>query len=234
MCVDDLWPMYSLRYTTLLQKHKHLIRGQFFGHEHYNEFRVMRECAFTEPNPASSGVQNCGGTPFAVTYIAQCMSNCRDPGVRLWTIDQDYTLVDYNQYGKVIGGGPDSNWTLRYNFKDVYGKDMPNMSAPSHQAEIDRMAADPDRFAAFMKRRMEDSTGSVSSCDETCKRFQLCNMSFGNLAEFLQCVYSGYKAMATKVTHGLKSITLGSDLYNEPPDVQPLELIPRAVMVSDE
>eukprot|EP00662_Eupelagonemidae_sp_cell21_P053108 gene53108-56066_t len=110
--------MYSMRYTTILQKHKDLIRGQFFGHEHYNEFRLMRECTFTEPNAASSGVQNCGGTPFAVTYIAQCMSNCRDPGVRLWTIDDDYTLVDYNQYGKAIGSGPDGNWTLRYNFKD--------------------------------------------------------------------------------------------------------------------
>ena len=34
---DDLWPLYSLRYTTVLQRHKQLLRGQFFGHEHYNE-----------------------------------------------------------------------------------------------------------------------------------------------------------------------------------------------------
>jgi hypothetical protein len=77
---------------------------------------------------------------------------------------------------------------------------MKDMSAASFQGEVDRLSKDDTRFKAFMKRRMEDSSGGGSDqCDDMCKRFQLCNMSFGNLAEFLQCVYSGYQAMVAKV-----------------------------------
>ena len=114
-----------------------------------------------------------------------------------------------------------------------------------YQAEIDRLAGDDQRFQAFMKRRMEDSTGSGSDkCDDMCKRFQLCNMSFGNLAEFLQCVYRGYSVMAQSskarllaaaassasdggesleqeaqgatydVDHGKNPVRLASDMYN--------------------
>ena len=43
---DDLVPIYSLRYNTIVQKYKDIIKGQFSGDEHYNEFRVMRTCIF--------------------------------------------------------------------------------------------------------------------------------------------------------------------------------------------
>ena len=192
--VDDLVPMYSLRYNTIIQKYKGIIMGQFSGHEHYNEFRVMRSCRFL-PSPQPLNWQSCTGEPMAVVFVGQCMSNCRDPGVRLWMYnDRTFELKDYNQYGY---SNTNKSWTLRYNFKKTY-IDMPDMSASSFQAEIDRMSNDNHRFTAFMKRRWEDSTdgGQGGSCDDTCKRFQLCNLSFGaSISDFLRCTYYGYNKM---------------------------------------
>merc|ERR1711894_366795 len=144
--VDDLVPMYSLRYNTIIQKYKGIIMGQFSGHEHYNEFRVMRSCRFL-PSPQPLNWQSCTGEPMAVVFVGQCMSNCRDPGVRLWMYnDRTFELKDYNQYGY---SNANKSWTLRYNFKKTY-IDMPDMSASSFQAEINRMSNDNHRFTAFM------------------------------------------------------------------------------------
>lgn len=201
--LDDFVPMYQLRYTTDVQKYKDIIKGQFSGHEHYDEFRVMRECRFL-PKPRPIAEQRCDGDPMAVVFVGQCMSNCRDPGVRLWKYnDETFDLVDYNQYGY---SNQNTSWTLRYNFKETYS-DMPDMKASSFQAEIDRMSKDDKRFTGFMQRRWEDGKGGQGgACDETCKRFQLCNLSFGsNIADFISCTYYGYNNMIEKSRKILKS-----------------------------
>ena len=66
------------------------------------------------------------------------------------------------------------------------------------------MSENDDRFTAFMKRRWNDETGGQGGrCDETCKRYQLCNLSFSSsLAEFLACTYHGYSGTRKEENYG--------------------------------
>merc|ERR1711871_117676 len=230
--VDDLWPMYVQKYVMLTQQYADIIRGQFFGHEHYNEFRVVRSCAHLAPVQTSSSVQNCGGPPIGVTFIAQCMSNCADPGVRIWTFDDSsFVLQDYTQYG--YSHAAPVGWSKRYQFREAYPY-MMDLSPKSFQDQIDRFNTDDDAFQAFWARRFNAKAieqaaaagihdddhhgyrGAVSvrpneesdedlaadygeGCTGLCKRFQLCNMSFGTISEFLQCVYRGYAVTAARM-----------------------------------
>ena len=60
---DGLVPIYSLRYNTIVQRYKSIIKGQFSGHEHYNEFRIMRSCRFL-PKPQPFRWQTCTGAIY--------------------------------------------------------------------------------------------------------------------------------------------------------------------------
>lgn len=194
--IDNFWPLNTMKYQTLAQKHKGRIRAHFYGHEHYDEWRVLRECAATVPMDGSSGVNSCGGDPFGVVFVAQCMSNCADPGVRLWKYDDaTFDVTDYDQYLHPEGAPSkirDDAWYHAYNFKETY-PNMKDLSPASFQAETDRLAANATLFDAFMARRVHTTGVDPSTCGGNCRTFQLCNMAYGSYAEFLQCAFREYK-----------------------------------------
>jgi len=78
----------SKRYNALIDRFSYLIKGQFFGHTHYDEFRVLHEYFNYE---ALSGV--IFTAPSLTTY-----SN-RMPSFRVFDVDgRDNSLIDYSQF----------------------------------------------------------------------------------------------------------------------------------------
>ena len=99
----------SKRYNALIDRFSYIIKGQFFGHTHYDEFRVIHEY-FNKTNIAGIIFS----APSITTY-----SN-RMPSFRVYDVNcSNNELLDYTQYYLNITKAnlnPDEipTWELQY------------------------------------------------------------------------------------------------------------------------
>ena len=200
---DDLWPIYTQRYVTLMEQYSDVVVAGFFGHEHVDEFRLLRRCNYFLSPSNTSTVNSCNGAPFSAVYVGQCMSNCGSPSFREWTFDSSSLgLHDYKSYvydrdiaEKNTDGHAHeasdyaSEWPLQYQWSAAY-PDMKDMSAPEWQKQIDKFSSNSTAFDDFMKLRDPTKT----DCNGVCKSWLLCNAAYGTYAEFLRCAFNGYSA----------------------------------------
>jgi sphingomyelin phosphodiesterase len=78
----------SLRYNALTDRFSHIIRGQFFGHTHYDEFRMIPEY-FNSTNVIGIIFT----APSLTTY------STKNPSFRVFEADLDTKhLLNYHQY----------------------------------------------------------------------------------------------------------------------------------------
>ena len=105
----------SKRYNALVDRFQNIIRGQFFGHTHYDEFRTVHEY-FNYSNVA--GIIHIA--PSLTTYTS------KNPQFRVLKIDEESKVViDYDQYFLNITKAnlnPDDTptWEILYNAKDAF------------------------------------------------------------------------------------------------------------------
>ena len=96
---DDFWPVYTQKYVQLMERYDDIVVAGFFGHEHVDEFRILRKCNYYWKPSSTSNVNSCKGDPSGVIFIGQCMSNCGSPSFREWSYDKkSMELVDYKSY----------------------------------------------------------------------------------------------------------------------------------------
>lgn len=189
--VDGLWPMHSMRYMILTQRYADIIQGQFYGHDHVDEVRVINECRYVEPNGTVSSIQNCDGDASSVIYIGPAMTNCNDPSFRVWEYDRNsFALQDYRQYHYVETASHNRSWPLHYQWADVYGETMPDLSAVSWKSELSRIFVNGSvaEKAAFFARR------GFSKCDVHCQKFYFCNVIHTALPAFMSCVFEATRS----------------------------------------
>lgn len=213
--VDGLWPLHSMRYMVLTQRYADIIEGQFYGHDHVDEVRVINECRYAQPDGAVSSVQSCDGKASGVIYIGPAMTNCNDPSFRVWEYDKEsFVLQDYQQYhyqeaavhnkdsdtagvrdvvardGSV--GATNRSWPLHYRWADTYGHTMTDLSAASWKAELSRISVNGSvaERAAFFARR------GFSKCDAHCQTFYFCNVVHTDLPAFMTCVFEATRPPA--------------------------------------
>ena len=202
--VDGLWPQYSMRYMVLIQRYADIIEGQFFGHDHVDEVRILSDCAYLEPDGMVPYIQNCNGKASSVIYIGPAMTNCNDPSFRVWTYNEKtFELQDYSQYHykEAVNHSSSSNpssdsgsvvyhsWPLHYHWADTYGDTMGDLSAVSWKQELTRISTNGTAAekTAFFARR------GFSVCDAHCQKFYFCNVIHTDLPAFLQCVFDATK-----------------------------------------
>jgi len=76
------------RYNAIADRFSHIIRGQFFGHSHNDEFKILRE--YFNRTKISSIVHL---APSLTTYTGQ------NPSFRIYDVDSDTKILkDYHQY----------------------------------------------------------------------------------------------------------------------------------------
>ena len=194
--VDGLWPLHSMRYMLLVQRYAEIIEGQFYGHDHVDEVRVINNCRYMQPDGSVSSIQSCDGDASSVIYIGPAMTNCNDPSFRVWSYHvENFALLDYRQYHykeTVTPGSADANstqWQLHYHWEDVYGDTMPDLSAVSWKAELLRISvngSDAEKAGFFARR-------GFSKCDAHCQIFYFCNVVHTDLPAFLSCVHEATK-----------------------------------------
>ena len=209
---DDFWPIYTQKYVQLMERYDDIVIAGFFGHEHVDEFRLLRKCNYYWRPSNTSHVNDCRGGPSGVIFVGQCMSNCGSPSFREWTFDTtSMELEDYKSYvydkkiadtnsklraSQLLVEGEErlsyvTEWPLQYQWSDVY-VNMSNMTAMEWQKQLNEMSTNPTVFQDFMQRRQPSKPSCSSEDPPQCKDWMLCNYGYGTYSEFLQCVYHGY------------------------------------------
>ena len=232
--VDDFWPIYTQRYVQLMESFEDIVVTGFFGHEHVDEFRLLRKCTYYSEPSKTSSVNSCTGDPFGVVFIGQCMSNCGSPSFREWKYDKvSMELIDYNSYvynenyhevkavedvfsknnwnNKIkkdeskmsTSSSYSAEWPLQYQWSEAY-PNMKNMRASEWEKQLNEMSSNETAFEEFMKLRQPSNPSCISGDYATqCKNWMLCNYGYGTYAEFLDCVYRGYKSYQLLVSKDL-------------------------------
>eukprot|EP00944_MAST-04C_sp_MAST-4C-sp1_P008310 g8310.t1 len=215
---DDFWPVYTQKYVQLMERYDDIVVAGFFGHEHVDEFRILRKCNYYWKPSSTSHVNSCKGDASGVIFIGQCMSNCGSPSFREWSYDKKtMELVDYKSYvydksasssdtqgvleTRVDKPGTYSyalEWPLQYQWSQAYPK-MENMTASEWEKQLDEMSRNDTAFREFMSRRQPSDPSCTGINSQQCKNWMLCNFGYGTYAEFLQCAYHGFDAFRENV-----------------------------------
>ena len=103
----------SRRYIAIVDRFQNIIRGQFFGHTHYDEFKLISE--YFDGNKTAGVVLT---APSLTTYSFQ------NPSFRIYEMDSDTkVMLDYFQYrlnlteANAQEGEP--QWKVAYTAKEV-------------------------------------------------------------------------------------------------------------------
>lgn len=136
---------WSTRFRALVNRFTNIIRGQFYGHTHYDEFKNVKSFRDDEMS---------AGTVWAVPSLTSYPH--KHPGLRMWEVDADtWNIWDYEQYRMYVNDtnaaadavrqNPDytpeelkstGKWQTSYKFKDYYGID--NMDFESLAKLVER------------------------------------------------------------------------------------------------
>jgi sphingomyelin phosphodiesterase len=124
---------WSTRFRALVNRYTNILRGQYYGHTHYDEFKNIKSYRDDELS---------AGTVWATgSFTAYPLKN---PGLRIWELDPDtWHIWNYEQHRMYITEAnnhanlvrKNSNytdaelkatgeWEVSYKFREYYGIDM--------------------------------------------------------------------------------------------------------------
>mmetsp|Transcript_8714 Transcript_8714/g.8252 ORF Transcript_8714/g.8252 Transcript_8714/m.8252 type:complete len:367 (+) Transcript_8714:612-1712(+) len=121
---------WTIRFRAIVNKYKNIIRGQFYGHTHYDEFKNVKSYRDDE---LSAGI--IWATPSFTSYPK------KQPSLRIWDVDPEtWHLWDYEQWRFYIDVANDqvneirkqpnhteddirntAKWEIAYTFRDYFG-----------------------------------------------------------------------------------------------------------------
>lgn len=160
---------WSREYNRIVVRYENIIRGQFFGHTHYDEFEVFHD----------------GERPVGVAYIAPSQTPWFDlnPAYRIYHIDGDRpdstrTVLEHETYVMNLTEAHETGvgriYQL-YNARELYGMD--GLTPQDWQNLAERMAEDRSLFDHYFENFV--SVGDpylAAGCDDLCYEQRLCDM----------------------------------------------------------
>lgn len=112
----DCFTQWSTRFSALIERFSHIIRGQFYGHIHSDSFLIYKSFLSTSETVQSG-------------FIAPSMTtnSHRNPSFRVFEIDSDTKIpVNYYQYRLNLTKANEDpsqplHWDIAYDFLSEYG-----------------------------------------------------------------------------------------------------------------
>jgi len=154
----DCFTQWSTRFSALVERFSHIIRGQFFGHTHSDSFLIYK--SFLNP---SETVQ--------LGWVAPSMTtnSHRNPSFRVFEVDADTKIpVNYYQYRLNLTHAnsqkpnEDLQWDIAYDFLGEYG--YKDLSLSSYDNLRDKIWKDQNILKKFATNY---ATGTGSSGSNT-------------------------------------------------------------------
>ncbi|KAF5389569.1 hypothetical protein D9757_004127 [Collybiopsis confluens] len=217
----DVFHDQSNYYDQVVQRYKHTIAGQFFGHTHNDEFQL----AYSNYSDRTKD------TATSMAWIVPALTpRSGNPAFKVYDIDPDtYEVIDVHLYSTNMSH-PDyqiePTWNLLYSARDLYGSLIPGGLEPSqslspsfwHQL-TELFENDDEAFQTFqhLKRRIGGGD-CIQDEDEDayldCKRRVICQLraqrSEDNCYELTQggkwLVDGTEPAHAENIDHGCEGV----------------------------
>jgi len=183
---EDCFKTWSREFYKITAKYKQTIRGQFYGHTHYDEFRLLHDPVFKTD-------------PMNLMWIGPSLTPYRieNPGYRIYhmnignnftygdILDHETWVYDLVKANKAYVddnsvGYLDVPWMKLYQATEVY--DIPNLLPSNMQVLVNRMAKDRKAFNLFYKYYFKAISvndtrhADQASCDTICQKRILCGI----------------------------------------------------------
>lgn len=189
------WPkIYSLtekhnkRLVKLLAKYSGIIIGSYFGHNHMDQFMLVRD------EVSAEFISWVLATPAVNTW----MGNGRNPAIRLIAIDSDSgDIRQLTQYYMKLSEA--NNGTVKWDkhYDITLKKDQSFLQYLKGYYE-ELKSGDPQKMLDYLKREYVEST-EFSTCDADCRKHELCGISELMYDRYDQCIASGTSTLIESV-----------------------------------
>ena len=175
---DCLTP-WAAHYAALVDRFQGVIRGQFFGGSHHDEFKVNR------------GVGT--GAPVGTLWVGPSMSTYkyRNPSYRVYTADSGTRVVnDFDNYRMDLGAansaaGQSPKWDLAYSFQSSYV--VPDLQPNSLLTMLGKLNQTSMLMLGFLDNYYTDGPQTPRSCGDSCRSDFACQVAYGQLKEVQAC-----------------------------------------------
>ncbi|KAH3743097.1 sphingomyelin phosphodiesterase acid-like 3 [Pelomyxa schiedti] len=172
-------------YNNLTQEYHDIIAGQFFGHLHYDTWRIIRE---ESGKPINTAYLVPGFTPRAASSSVLAPNTPgKNPAIRLYHYDTTtFELLDYDQYYTDLLAGNaagELTWEIEYSAVKYYGlRDLSPASMDELSARLLTEDATWEQFfnVWFVGRIFE-------GCNTNCRLREACATAHVELRQFLDC-----------------------------------------------
>lgn len=164
---------WSTRFRALVNRFTNIIRGQFYGHTHYDEFKNVKSYRDDELS---------AGTVWAVGSMTSYPR--KEPGIRTWEVDAEtWHIWDFEQYRMYLDKANKAadnvrksknytsqdlwntgQWEVAYRFKEYYGLDSMNFEELAKLVE--RTKTDKKLSEKLIKMMHCEGPDSVKRIDE--------------------------------------------------------------------
>eukprot|EP01022_Parablepharisma_sp_SALTPOND_P015628 TRINITY_DN2227_c0_g1_i1.p1 TRINITY_DN2227_c0_g1~~TRINITY_DN2227_c0_g1_i1.p1 ORF type:complete len:592 (-),score=27.80 TRINITY_DN2227_c0_g1_i1:44-1762(-) len=165
---------WTYRYSILVERYAHIIKGQFYGHIHADFFFVMR-----------SQLDN---SPISVTHLLPALTPSPNPSFRIYDVDPaTYELLDYTQYRLYLDEANKllkAEWKVAYEFLKYFEVD--DMSPQSFEKIIDRMENEKEYFKKAYLMYHSEERRTVP--EGNAKQKFLCSYKTWNMYEQRKCL----------------------------------------------
>lgn len=175
---DCLTP-WAARYAAIVDRFQGVIRGQFFGGSHHDEFKVNRG-VFT-------------GSPVGTLWVGPSLSTYkyRNPSYRVYTADSDTSLLadvdtyrmDLEAANSAVGKSP--TWDLAYSFKSSYV--VSDLLPSSLLTMLGKLNQIPMLMLGFLDNYYTAGPQTPRACGDSCRSDFACQVSYGQLKEIDAC-----------------------------------------------
>jgi len=170
----DCWPVWSNKFLAIINRFEAIIKAQFYGHTHNDDFRVFFDASADPPRPTTSLYIGASATPY--TDLNPGYKIFYADGVRAnatWELTNHETWI-YNLTLANLGQGDPSavQWFRLYSAKEDFG--LLSLRPNDLYDFVVRMVTDDVLFQKFY-RYYNKGSDTMPACDTAaCKMEYLC------------------------------------------------------------
>jgi sphingomyelin phosphodiesterase len=163
---------WTYHYTALIERYHHIIRGEFFGHNHNDDISIVKDVS--------------SGKPISVQYITPSATTYTElnPSYRIFEADSETSVItNFYQYRLNLAAAnlqPNSEpeFELAYDALSEYS--LPNLKPATLFNWLSSLLNNEQEMLKLLKNYETGGLNTPSSCDEKCRKSYFCNFSNSN------------------------------------------------------
>lgn len=179
--IVDSERVWSREFNRIVVRYENTIRGQFYGHTHYDEFEVFHD----------------GDRPAGVAYIAPSQTPWYglNPAYRIYYVDGDRQnstrlVLDHETYVMNLTEAQETGsarWYWLYSAREEYG--MTSLTPADWQDLAQRMAEDRHLFDIYYRNYVSGGDPLLEvGCDDLCYQQRLCDVVTSSRNDIDNCL----------------------------------------------